>query len=61
PLTAVRYLKDTISPVWIEVFKDSVLIGHIKNYDAIVFLIDDKDIAKSYVDYFRLLWKTAQK
>ena len=60
--TQVRYLpKKTISPVWIEIFKDNIIIGHIKDYNAILFLIQDKEIAKSYLDYFKLIWKISKK
>lgn len=57
PLTDVRYLpKKMVSPVWIEIFKDCVVIGHIKGYNAVLFLMQDKEIAKSYLDYFKLIW-----
>lgn len=62
PLTEVKYLpKKIISPVWIEIFKDLVIIGHIKKRNAILFLIRDKEIAKSYLDYFKLIWRIAKK
>ncbi len=61
PLTQVRYLpKNIISPVWIEIFKDNVIIAHIKGFNAILFLIQDKEIAKSYLDYFKLIWKVSK-
>jgi len=62
PLTKVKYLpKQITSPVWIEVFKDYVAIGHIKGNLISLFLIRDKEIAKGYLDYFNLLWKQASK
>lgn len=62
PYTEVKYLpKEIISPMWIEVFGDSVAIGHIKKYNAILFLIQDKEISKGYLDYFNLIWKASQK
>jgi len=62
PLTEVRYLpKNTVSPIWTEIFKDSVVIGHIKGRNAVLFLIKDKEIAKSYLDYFDLIWKSSVK
>jgi len=62
PLTEVRYLpNNVISPVWIEIFGDCVVIGHIKGYNAVVFLIEDEEIAKGYLDYFRLLWEASEK
>jgi len=61
-LTQVRYLPGNItSPVWIEIFKDNVVIGHIKDYNAVLFLIQDREIAKGYLNYFRLIWKIAKK
>jgi len=56
--TQVRYLpKEILSPMWIEIFGDYVVIGHIKKYNAVLFLIHDKEIAKGYLDYFNLVWK----
>jgi len=61
PLTQVKYLPNNIvSPVWIEIFREYVVIGHIKGHNAVLFLIQDKEIAKSYLDYFNLLWKIAK-
>ncbi|MBI2148880.1 hypothetical protein HYU23_04320 [Candidatus Woesearchaeota archaeon] len=60
--TEVRYLpKNIVSPIWIEIFKDHVIIGHMKEYNAILFLIYDRDIAKGYLDYFNLIWKASEK
>jgi sugar-specific transcriptional regulator TrmB len=62
PLTEVKYLpKNIVSPMWIEIFGDYVIIGHIKGRNAILFLIHDKEIAKGYLDYFGLIWKIAKK
>lgn len=62
PLTDVKYLpKNMVSPVWIEIFNDSVVIGHIKGRNAVLFLIKDKTIARSYLDYFNIIWKVATK
>ena len=61
PLTEVKYLPNNIiSPVWIEIFKDYVFIGHIKGNNSVLFLIHDKEIAKSYLDYFNLIWKISR-
>jgi sugar-specific transcriptional regulator TrmB len=61
-LTDVRYLPNNIiSPVWIEIFGDNVIIGHIKGFNAMLFLIQDKEIAKSYLDYFKLIWGISKK
>jgi len=62
PLTEVKYLPRNISsPMWIEIFKDYVVIGHIKKSNAVLFLIHDKEIAKGYLDYLGLIWKVAEK
>ena len=53
----IKYLpKNIVSPMWIEIFADSVVIAHIKGRNAVMFLIKDKEIAKGYLDYFRLIW-----
>jgi len=60
PLTKVRYLpKNITSPMWIEIFGDYVLIGHIKKRNAILFLIHDQEIAAGYLDYFHLIWNVS--
>jgi HTH-type transcriptional regulator, sugar sensing transcriptional regulator len=62
PLTEVRYLPNNISsPMWIEIFGDYVVIGHIKARNAVLFLIHDKEIAKGYLDYFKLIWNISKK
>ena len=62
PLTEVRYLpRNIISPVWIEIFNEYVIIGHIKGYNAILFLIQDKEIASGYLDYFNIIWNASVK
>ena len=58
--TSVRYLPDNIiSPIWIEIFGEYVMLGHFKEHNAILFLIHDKEIAKGYLDYFNLIWKVS--
>ena len=60
--TQVRYLpKKTISPIWIEISKDTVGFAHIKGNNAMVFSIKDKEIAKGYLDYFNLIWEISKK
>lgn len=62
PLTKVRYLpKKIASPVWIEIFKDNIVIGHIKGKNAVLFLIKDKEIVQGYLNYFDLIWKSSVK
>lgn len=61
-LTTVRYLPNKIvSPMWIEISGDFVGIAHIKGNNAILFSIKDKEIAKSYLDYFKLIWKVSER
>lgn len=61
-LTKVKYLpKKIVSPMWIEIFKDNVVIGHLKGRNAILFLIQDKEIAKGYLDYFKLIWNISEE
>lgn len=60
-LTKVKYLpKKIVSPMWIEIFKDNVIIGHLKGRNAVLFLIQDKEIAKGYLDYFKLIWNISE-
>lgn len=60
-LTKVKFLKNNISsPMWIEIFSKYVAIGHIIGNSAIVFLIEDEEIANGYRDYFNLLWKSSK-
>ena len=62
PLTRIRYLpKKMVSPVWIEIFKDYVAIGHIKGRNAVLFLIKDKEISQGYIDYFKLIWGLSKR
>ncbi len=61
-LTQVKYMPNNISsPIWIEIFGEYVMIGHLKKHNAILFLIQDKEIAKGYLDYFNLIWKISTK
>lgn len=60
PFTEVRYLpKKLVSPVWIEIFGNSVFIGHIKGKNTSLFLINDAEIAKGYLDYFEMIWRSS--
>ena len=51
--------KNINSPMWVEIWGDYVVIGHIKERNAILFLIHDKGIAKGYLDYFNLIWNVS--
>ena len=61
-LTEIKYLpKDIVSPVWIEIFQDYVATGHITASDATIFLIKDREVAKKYLSYFEIIWKSSEK
>jgi len=58
----VRYFPKYISsPMWIEISKDYVGIGHIKGNNAVLFSIKDTTIARGYLDYFEIIWKASTK
>ncbi|MCK4590004.1 MAG: hypothetical protein KAT77_06170 [Nanoarchaeota archaeon] len=60
--TEVKYLPPKmISPVWIEIFEDHIATGYISKETTMFFLIKNKEIAKTYLDYFSLMWKIAKK
>ena len=59
--TKVKYLpKHISSPFWIEIANDLVGIGCIKGNNAVLFSIQDKDIAKGYLDHFNLIWSISK-
>ena len=59
--TEVRYLPPKIaSPMWIEIAKDLVGIGCIKQDTAVVIAIEDKEIANGFLDYFKLVWNLSE-
>lgn len=60
-LTCVRYLPSGIvSPNWIDIFSDSVLIVLILKTGPISIVIRDKSIAESFREYFNIIWKTSK-
>lgn len=62
PLTKVRYFpKPIASPMWVEISNDMVGIGHIKGKHTTLIAIRDREIADGFLDYFRLLWKIAER
>ena len=57
-LTHVRFMPNNmITPSWIEIFKDSILIGVISEDHLICFWIKERKIRDSFMNYFNLLWK----
>ncbi len=60
--TQVRYLPEKIvSPVWVEVFKNCVAIALMRKKSAVLFLIKEEEVAASFLDYFKLLWRISKK
>ncbi len=60
PLTKVKYFeKDFVSPAWVDIFGDYVVIFNIEGTST-GNLIKDKHIAASFKKYFKLLWDTAR-
>ncbi|MFA4855073.1 MAG: helix-turn-helix domain-containing protein [archaeon] len=59
-LTEVRYMpKGLMTPAWFDVFKDyAVTIA--PSEDPAIFLIKNKKVAGSYMQYFELLWKQSR-
>ena len=61
-LTKVRFMPgNTITPSWIEIFKNSILIGVISEDYLICFCIKDEKVRDSFKEYFDLLWKITKK
>jgi sugar-specific transcriptional regulator TrmB len=59
-LTEVRYMKQMLeTPAWIDVFKDYVITINVHG-TPICFLIQNKESAASYKNYFEILWKQAE-
>ena len=54
-----RYLIDT-TPAAINIYKDFIIIA-ILNKEPITFLIRNKEAADSFKEYFKVMWKTAEK
>jgi sugar-specific transcriptional regulator TrmB len=60
-LTNVRYLpSDLVSPNWIDVYNDAILIGIVLK-EPLALVIKDKDLANSFKSYFDLMWKISKK
>lgn len=58
--TKVKYLpKEDINPAVVNIYGDITLITLWKKI-PIAFMIKDKDVAKSFKNYFNLLWKQAK-
>ena len=54
---AVRYMpKNVITPSWISIYRDMMLIGVIDE-EPFAFFIKNKGVVDSYRKYFEMLWK----
>lgn len=61
PLTEVRFLKQEMeTPSWIDVFGDYVANISVQE-NPVVFVIKNKAAASSYRNYFKILWKNAER
>ena len=57
-LAQQRYLhKGIITPSWVLIFNDKVAIIIVTSEQKICFLVQNEEVAKSYIHYFNLLWK----
>ena len=55
-----RYMpKGIITPSWAWIFNDKVATVIVTPQQKVCFLVQNEDVAKSYVQYFNLLWKNA--
>jgi hypothetical protein len=55
-LTKVRFLpKNMVSPTWIDIFPEAVLIVAIVK-EPIAFVIRDKSVSESFKNYFEMMW-----
>jgi sugar-specific transcriptional regulator TrmB len=61
PMTEVRYVpKEFSTPAVINVYGDKVLIA-LWAENPTAFVMENKDLAISFKNYFKLLWKSAKK
>ena len=57
----VRYMpKNVITPSWISMYGDMMLIG-VSGDEPMAFFIRNRPVVESYRNYFELLWKLAKK
>ena len=55
-----RYMpKGVVTPSWVLIFNDKVATSIITKEQKVCFLVQNKEVAKSYIQYFNLLWKNA--
>lgn len=55
-----RYMpKNIVTPSWVLIFGDKIATAIVTPEQKVCFLVQNKEVAKSYVQYFNLLWKNA--
>ncbi len=55
-----RYMpKGVITPTWAWIFNDKVANVIVTEEQKVCFLVQNKEVANSYIQYFNLLWKSA--
>ena len=55
-----RYMpKGIVTPSWVLIFNDKVATAIVTEEQKVCFLVQNKEVAKSYIQYFNLLWKNA--
>ena len=59
-LSEHRYMpKGIVTPSWVLIFSDKVATVIVTEEQKVCFLIQNKEVAESYIQYFNLLWKNA--
>ncbi|MAG91686.1 hypothetical protein CMO83_03355 [Candidatus Woesearchaeota archaeon] len=59
-LSFYKYMpKGVYTPPWIFIFNDKVAIMNVTPEQKVCFLIQNKEVAESYIQYFNLVWKNA--
>lgn len=60
-LTQVRYLPNKmVSPNWIDIFPNAVLFVILLD-NPLAFVVRDRELAKSFKNYFEIMWKNSRK
>jgi len=59
-LAQQKYLpKGIITPSWVLIFNDKVATVIVTEEQKVCFLVQNKEVANSYAEYFNILWKNA--
>ena len=59
-LAEQKYLpKGIVTPSWVLIFNDKVATVIVTEEQKVCFLVQNKEVAKSYIEYFNLLWENA--